>query len=66
MTSTFPLTLRPKKKQLNFKLGSVEKSSARLAASGAAIKKGLDKSPNPCYNVNTIKKGADKNETLSV
>ena len=54
------------KKRLSIRLSSVEKSSARLAANGAATKKGLDKSPGSCYNVNTIKKGTDKNETLLI
>ena len=37
--SASQLTSRPREKQLNFRPGSAEKSSARLAANGVIIKK---------------------------
>ena len=39
MINTSQLTSRPREKQLSFRLGSAEKSSARLAANGVIIKK---------------------------
>jgi len=53
MANTSPLFSRPREKQLNIRLGSAEKSSARLAANGLIIKKikkGVDNSTPLCYN----------------
>ena len=58
MVNTSPLISRPRKRRLSIRLSSAEKSSARLAASGAAIKKmkkGLDKRPRARYTL-TIEK----------
>jgi len=54
MANTSPLTSRPREKQLSFRLGSAEKSSARLVANGVTIKKNKGEKPMKWIKVQEV------------